>query len=135
MPERPKLNAKEIGARLKELRTAILKISLVKMYDATGVPASGISTMERGFMKPSAAYLHGLVKLFDVNINWVLTGKGAPFKPDIEIKLDHGADNETIKEMFYAIENIPAIRYELLKHFLYIKDDSPGYFNPDRKKK
>lgn len=135
MLERSKLNLEGISARLKELRTAILKTSLIKMSRTTGVLASGISMMERGSMKPSAIYLQRLAQLFDVDINWVLTGKGGPFKADIEMKLDQGDNIELIKEMFAACEKIPAIKFELLNHFINIRSDKPGIFKPAGKKK
>lgn len=122
------MNVPEIARRLKELRKDILKLSLEKMRELTGLSISGIATMESGSMKPSATYLHGLAQAFNVNINWVLTGKGAPFKPDIEMNLGYGRDDEMIKEFLESFDKLPLVRFEFLTQFALFKSKNKKLF-------
>jgi transcriptional regulator with XRE-family HTH domain len=113
----------EIGKRLKEVRKA-LKLTLKEISGKTGLSKSGVSYIESGRNKPSALYMLELSKQFNVNINWVLTGKGNMFQPDIELNLNFGEDNEIIKELLFYLEKIPFARHDILRNFHKFKKEN-----------
>ena len=66
------------GDRLKTVRK-YLKMNQQEMGDALKVNASAISQMENNHIKPSLDTLIQLTKTFDVDLHWLLTGKGDMF--------------------------------------------------------
>ena len=119
MNKKIKINLKEIGERLKETRTKIDR-TLSEMKDMCGVAKSTISEMEAGLKKPHHLYLYLLATEFNININWIFSGKGSMFL-DYEIKFDFGQDNESIKELIRLLEKFPLFRYEILRHYFDFK--------------
>ena len=117
------MNQIEVGKRLKEVRVA-LSLKLEELSKKTGLSKSAISYMENGTKKPSSVYMYELSKQFNVNINWVLTGDGHMFKPDIELNLNFGEDNKTIKELIDYIENVPYTRHDILRYFFTFKNEN-----------
>lgn len=120
MSKKIEINLKEIGRRLKETRNT-LGITLKEMQKMCGVMASTISEMESGLKKPHHLYLYLLAVKFNVNINWIFTGKGTKIL-DYEIKMDFGEDNERIKDMIQLLEKNPFLRYEILGCYLKFKE-------------
>ncbi len=117
------MNLEKIGYRLKQVRKT-LGFTLDKMSELTGSSVSGISEMESGNKKPSSVYMFGLAKEFKININWILTGCGTMFTPDVELKLKFGDDNELIRELIFYLKNVNIARFEILSHFLKFKKDN-----------
>jgi transcriptional regulator with XRE-family HTH domain len=123
----------EIGARLKKARKTIdrTQIQIAKMCD---LPTSTISEMESGLRRPHARYLFLLVSEFNVNLNWIFTGKGLMFL-DFEIKVDFGLDNELVKELIRLIEISPSLRYKVLSDVIEWKKTENSTNETTRKKK
>lgn len=124
----------QIGKRLKEVRKKTGK-SLEKMGEITGLSKSGISDMEKGLKKPSTVYMHALNIKFGININWILTGKGAMSSPDIELNLNFGIDNDIIKNLIFCIEHVDVIRYDILKYFSQKKDEYQEFIKKIKEEK
>lgn len=78
-------------ANLREVRTK-MGISQGEMAKSLKMLQSQYSNYERGISKPSFEVLEKLVKLHNININYLLTGKGAMF-----ITPDLGKDLVTFK--------------------------------------
>jgi len=110
------LNLREVGERLKKTRKALdlTQQEIAKMSD---IPTSTVSEMEKGIKKPHTFYLYLLSTQFYVNINWILTGKGAMFLPSFELKWDFGQDNPVVMEMIYLIENDVRVRHKVLSYY------------------
>ncbi len=117
------MNVTEVGKRLKGVRNT-LRLTLEEISKKTGLSKSGISYMEVGNKKPSSVYMYELSKRFNVNINWILTGTGTMFKPDVELNLNFGEDNEIIKELIFYISNIHFARHDILRYFHKFKEDN-----------
>jgi transcriptional regulator with XRE-family HTH domain len=113
-------DVEQIGRRLREVRKKLGKTQ-EEMRQITGLSTAGISEMEQGLKKPSSVYMFALNTNFDVNINWILTGAGTMFKPDIEMELNFGNDNRIIRELILCIKNLNVARYKLLWHFSDLK--------------
>ena len=71
-------------ANLREVRTK-MGISQGEMAKSLKMLQSQYSNYERGISKPSFEVLEKLVKLHNININYLLTGNGAMFiTPELE---------------------------------------------------
>ena len=75
---------------------------------------------------PDAGMLLKLIQGYDVNINWLLTGKGDMFIKDItKMKdIDFQEYQEDMEELLYFIREVPRFRYPVLKFFLHWKVDN-----------
>lgn len=67
-----------LNENLKEIRKK-LGLSQVEIAKELGMHAVQYGTYERGDRKPSAEVFEKLVKKYNVNINYLLTGEGAMF--------------------------------------------------------
>ena len=116
--EKVKLNLKEIGERLKKARKALDKTQN-ELSKLSGVAHSVISEMENGLRKPYPQYLMLLSEL-KINLNWIFNGRGSMFA-DSDINWKFAEDNKIIKELIYLMENVPVLRYALLKEFMELR--------------
>jgi len=64
--------------KLKRIRK-ILNLSQKETAAKLGVPFTTISRYEHNIIKPSFDILSRYAKIFNVNINWLLTGRGEMF--------------------------------------------------------
>lgn len=71
------------GTNLREVRSK-LGLSQVDIAKAIGMQQAQYSTYERGDNRPSIDVLEKLVVKFNININYLLTGKGSMFITDQE---------------------------------------------------
>ena len=122
-----KLNLKEIGSRIKDARKAVA-ITQQTVADMCGIPKSTVSEIENGLKRPHVKYLLLLVSEFNVNLNWIFTGKGSMFT-DYEITWDFGKDNETLKDMLYLIENSREMRIAIFQSFINLKKNRKEHIN------
>lgn len=122
MDEKKRINTIAIGQRMKRIRVEYLGMSLAQIAQKTGVSVGGISVMELGKKKPYSVYLYALAKEFQIDINWLLTGRGNMLKPAIEIDLNYGKDNDVVQELIAAMEHVHLARYEIFQHFLSIRE-------------
>ncbi len=79
-----------IGQRIKELRE-FLGLSQKEFADALGIHPMSVSRYELGRSNPSPSVLRLIEDKFGVNPEWLLEGKGDPFKHD------RGSDNLNFK--------------------------------------
>lgn len=68
----------EIGKRLRLIRERI-GITQAELGEKLGIQFQHVSKYERGETVPTWENLIKLIDLYDVNINWLLTGKGSMF--------------------------------------------------------
>jgi len=66
--------------RLKQIRVAI-NLQQGEFADKLGIHQQQLSKYERGENKPSYDFFIKLGEIFNVNINWLLTGQGSMFLP------------------------------------------------------
>lgn len=66
--------------RLRKFRSK-LGLSVAKLAAVTGIPARTISSYERGEYKPSFDFLSAMYELFEMNINWIISGVGQMKNP------------------------------------------------------
>jgi transcriptional regulator with XRE-family HTH domain len=111
----------QVGARLKEVRTAI-NLSLEKIANQTGFSRSLISEAENGKKKPSSLYLYSLHLLYGVNINYILSGNGDLFihRPDTPGKAKNDTDEE-MQELIHLMKHVKFVKFAMLSHFVDFK--------------
>lgn len=66
--------------RIKAVRKA-LKLSQEKFADAIGLARNTVTQMEMGVLNPGKRTIADIVRVFNVNENWLLTGEGDMFNP------------------------------------------------------
>jgi len=125
---------KEIGLRLKEVRKS-LNLTQEKLKEETGLSIGFISGIETGKKRPSSILLFYLAHRYNVNINYLLTGKGDRiFKESYLEKsrhIDFGRDKHVIEELLYYLEHYDLARYSILTSFLKFKKENPGLSNQE----
>ena len=126
----------EVGARLRAAREA-LKLTMEQMRDITGYSKSLISAAENGLKKPSTIYLFAMLDKFNVNINYIFSGKGKMFmEPEDKEKREKNElkelesiegissfiqENDNIRELFFLMEHVDMVRYAVLSFFIQYK--------------
>ena len=69
-----------------------------EMSDIMGIPTRTIGGYERDENPPNEKFLSGLIINFNVNINWLLIGKGAVFIQNEDLIIDKIASNYNISK-------------------------------------
>ena len=69
---------KEIGRRLRYIRE-VKNLSQAEMGNSLGIQYQHVSKYERGESVPTWENLTKLLELYNVNLNWLLTGRGSIF--------------------------------------------------------
>jgi transcriptional regulator with XRE-family HTH domain len=119
----------DIGKRLKEIREA-LNHTLDRMSVDSGISRSYLAEFERGAKLPNSKYLIYLFKRHNVNLHYILGGKGERFNPPDKERMlyyNFGKFEEEIKELLYYITNVPHALYAVLGFFAEYKVDNAGY--------
>lgn len=65
--------------RVKFIRTNILKLSVQKFGDALGFSRSYVADIEAERTEPSYRFVKALREVYNVNLNWIVTGEGGAF--------------------------------------------------------
>lgn len=67
-----------IKTRIKEFRVA-LGLKQQELADNLNIPHSAISKYERGEIKPSSDLLAKIGEIYNIDLNWLLSGKGSMY--------------------------------------------------------
>lgn len=82
--------------RIKKIRIT-LGLSTIKMAEKLGIPSRTLGGYERGERTPSIELLAQLYKVFNININWFVSGEGEMINPpkydDIEDKINQQVES------------------------------------------
>lgn len=122
----------EIGKRLRAIRER-LGITQAEVGEKLGIQSQHVSKYERGETVPTWENLIKLVERYDVNINWLLTGKGSMFlspfnysttgeKQGLSIK-DLELDSQ-LEEIIIELQNdsdLKRLIYDYIKHYRQLR--------------
>jgi transcriptional regulator with XRE-family HTH domain len=86
----------EIQTRLLELRKK-LKLSQKVLSEETGISQANYSKYEKGVIDPSYSFMNILIEKFNVNSNWLFTGKGKMFLDREDCPVKDGEGKEEIR--------------------------------------
>jgi len=67
-----------IAKRLKEFRAA-MHLTALETADKLGIPARTIGSYERGEVLPGSKFYDLMIKKYNINLNWLVTGRGSMF--------------------------------------------------------
>lgn len=84
---------------LKKLRYE-LRMSAQKLADATGISLITMQNYELAKREPKYSFLYQLLTYYNVNINWLMTGKGNMFITDEHENKGATITEARIKELF-----------------------------------
>ena len=77
-----------IAKRLKEFKN-VKHLTASELANILGIPVRTVGSYERGEVLPGAKFFNLLINNFNVNINWLLTGRGTMFiNEDIPVNKD-----------------------------------------------
>lgn len=120
---------KEIGPRLKEVRKS-LNLTQEQIKEETGLSIGFISGIETGKKRPSSILLFYLAHKHNVNVNYLLTGRGDRIFSESYLEksrhIDFGRDGQVIEELLYYLEHYDLARYSILTSFLKFRQENPG---------
>lgn len=122
------MDLNEVGVRLRAARET-LGLTMERMRDITGYSKSLISAAENGLKKPSTIYLFALMDKYNVDINYIFSGRGQMFlQPPEEgdseeerarrASLSLVKSDENIRDLIYLMDNVDMVRYAVLSFFL-----------------
>jgi transcriptional regulator with XRE-family HTH domain len=118
------INLAAIGSRLKEIRKS-LKLKQPEFSAKLGVSQSFLSGVEQGSLKPSFQLLLSLYTIYNVNINWLLTGDEDIFSTSESSEkkrdIDFGIFQKETEELLYLVENVDFVRFHLLEELAGFK--------------
>jgi len=105
----------EIGKRLRLIRERI-GITQAGLGEKLGIQSQHVSKYERGETVPTWENLIKLIELYDVNINWLLAGKGSMFLSPVNYSIQ-GEDNIAVVRDLEPDSQIEEIIRELRNDF------------------
>lgn len=92
----------ELGKRLRYLRKELLKLTLEDFGNRLGLKKSTLSNIENGTYNLTEQTRRSIMREFNVNESWLLTGEGEPFmakslSEEIKVFVDTLTCNDTFK--------------------------------------
>lgn len=88
----------EIGKRLRLIREKI-GITQARVGAKLGIQSQHVSKYERGETVPTWENLIKLIELYDVNINWLLTGKGSMFLSPVNYSIPEEKNVSAVRDL------------------------------------
>lgn len=82
-----------IGKRLKEFR-ALKHLTILEMSKELNIPVRTAGSYERGEVLPSSKFYSLMIERYNLNINWLISGRGTMF-----INQDIKKDNDSILQL------------------------------------
>jgi transcriptional regulator with XRE-family HTH domain len=112
---------KEIGDRLKKFRKLLNKTQ-TELSNEISISLPNISRTESGVLYPNTEMLFKLNTKYNLNINWIISGKGIIRPAKLENTQDFGEWQDDFNEMIFMMNSIPFIRYGMLKYYFKYKE-------------
>lgn len=96
---------KEIGRRLRYIRE-IKNLSQAELGNSIGIQYQHVSKYERGETVPTWENLIKLLELYNVNLNWLLTGRGNIFLTPLGYDEKENNTKHRVRDMDTKIDEI-----------------------------
>lgn len=100
------------GERIRTIRET-QKLTQAEFAEKLNTTRDRIANYELGRVKPDISFLDYICKVFDVNFEWLRTGKGEMFTVSSDFSLD-----ELIKK-----HNLSDIKVDIIKAFIELDND------------
>lgn len=117
---------KAIGIRIKDARMKLGFNKQKEFAEAVGVSAGFLCQVEKGVKKPSSELLFAMANKFDVNLNWILMGKGRMYrgKRGIDQVKERSYINTEERKLLKLIQKDKKL-VRLLKQYTKLKKNAP----------
>lgn len=122
------MNSNGLHSRIKTVRKSLTpKVSQTAFAEMLGTSRRAITTYETGVVTPSDTFIQLLCTKFNINEEWLRTGKGTMHKNDIEAQVDafaqtHILSPEEREIMRYFFRLAPKERAAMIEHLIGIAD-------------
>ncbi len=117
----------DFGDRLKDVRKK-LKISQKDFAARMGITGGYMSEIEYGKAKPGFDFFIKVARLFDVNINWLLFGRGEMFFSEKEgirsVEDDLSGHDEKVKEILRYFKKSPLVKFSVMAYAIKFLHDN-----------
>lgn len=114
------IDMEETGKRLKTFRI-LRNLTLAELSELSGLSMAMISESETGKNKPSPNLMYAMNRLYNMNINWLLTGEGEMVTKKSQAKQPpRNEKGELVYDMdslLWYMERVPIVRYSVLGFF------------------
>jgi transcriptional regulator with XRE-family HTH domain len=100
-----------------------------------GVSRFSILNYEQGKSKPNAEFFELLAEKYNVNINFIITGKGDIFESNNPLVQDYGEETALMKDFLWHMDNVEMVRLAILSYFIGYKEEHSETINSLTKKK
>ena len=110
---------KTLGRRLLKVREHH-GVKQGEMAQELEISRANLYRLERGDVPPNALVLKNLMSVYDVSINWFLTGKGEmilSLEKQASDEWEFGRDKDIVLDMLEVLYKVPYIRYKVLNYF------------------
>jgi len=115
------IDIEETGQRLKYFRNT-RNITISELSAKTGLSKGMISETETGKNKPSPNLMLALLNIYNLNLNWLLTGEGEMFLTGTEElhpeKKNFGELNDEIHDLLWHLEHTMVVKLAVVGFFL-----------------
>lgn len=114
------MNEKEVGERIRNIRKK-LNLKQGELGKVLNISDSTLSDIEKGKSRPTFDFLYNIVKLYNVNLYYILFGEGDMFlDPTISLfsrLAGFSANIEDVRSFLFYFERSPTIQYTTLTAF------------------
>ena len=111
---------KIFGKHVREVRDA-LNLKQKEFSQGLGISVQHLSDIERGKKKTCLDFFFKMVKVYNVNLNYLLMGEGEMFLQETannqELLKGFAANNPDVKEFLYYFANSSMVHYHVLSDF------------------
>lgn len=117
---------REIGGRIQQIRKR-LGLLQKDFAEALDISTSAISDMEAGNIKPRFDLLYNISLVYNVNLHYLLHGKGMMFQPEEGhpvYEMDRFPEHrEWMSDFLYHFNHSPMVRYTMMSYFITYKNE------------
>jgi transcriptional regulator with XRE-family HTH domain len=110
----------EVGKRIQQIRKA-LNLTQEEFGKSSGTSKASLSEVESGKYKASIELLEGLVKKYNVNLHFVITGEGEMFMPPTASAyaraVKFAVNLEDVRDFLYYFERSAILQYFILSQY------------------
>lgn len=106
-------NSSVVGTRLRMFRKNHLKVSIQDVADQLGVTRSIYGRIETGDVKIDINKLHIMHDVYNMNINWVILGKGSPIYEDGSTTTNYADDMQQVNFLGGEQENVQIAKEDI----------------------
>jgi DNA-binding XRE family transcriptional regulator len=107
----------KIGSRFREMRI-YTGLSQKETASVLGMSQANIVRLEKGVVSPNMSICHYFKTHYNIDINWLISGRGNMVIKEKSKAVDYGEFCEEMDDLFFHLDRVPEVRLSVLKFFL-----------------